>query len=245
MHGNCSLAISFLWVCWFVAALEDTKPIRARDLPSPHAHFRQLKLPYRLNTVGPRFRSISPPSLRQLIHPVDSTCTANGRRTSRCTPGLRSQGLKLLLVAGGQMSEAPSSNPRGNGEVACSNNPNTLQLQDDVSVATIVLKKKVAIARPGTIEPACSQAVRYAGASESRGTQFPHHCLHLHFVQRNGSCTNRPRDARHDGKWRRIRVRLRLPRKLAFLQAHARTGYYASAGSAPPIAMTPAPNTNR
>jgi len=43
----------------------------------------------------------------------------------------------------------------------------------------------------------------------------------------------RPRDARHDGKWRKIRVRLRLPRKLAFLQAHARTGYYASAGPTP------------
>jgi len=43
----------------------------------------------------------------------------------------------------------------------------------------------------------------------------------------------RPRDARHDGKWRKIRVRLRLPSKLAFLQAHARTGYYASAGPTP------------
>jgi Ca-activated chloride channel family protein len=55
----------------------------------------------------------------------------------------------------------------------------------------------------------------------------------------------RPRDARHDGKWRRIRVRLRLPRKLAFLQAHARTGYYASAGPPPPIAITLLPDTNR
>jgi hypothetical protein len=62
------------------------------------------------------------------------------------------------------MSEAPLSNRKGNGVVACSNNLSTLQLQDDVFVATIVLKKKVAIARPGTIEPACSQAVRYAGA---------------------------------------------------------------------------------
>jgi Ca-activated chloride channel homolog len=55
----------------------------------------------------------------------------------------------------------------------------------------------------------------------------------------------RPQDARHDGKWRTIRVRLRLPSKLAFLQAHARTGYYASADPAPPIAITPAPDTNR
>jgi Ca-activated chloride channel homolog len=53
----------------------------------------------------------------------------------------------------------------------------------------------------------------------------------------------RPRDARHDGKWRRIRVRLRLPRKLAFLQAHARTGYYASAEPPPSIA-TPVPDRN-
>jgi len=55
----------------------------------------------------------------------------------------------------------------------------------------------------------------------------------------------RPRDARHDGKWRKIRIRLRLPRKLAFLQAHARTGYYASADPAPPIAVTPVLDTNR
>jgi len=54
----------------------------------------------------------------------------------------------------------------------------------------------------------------------------------------------RPQDARHDGKWRRIRVRLRLPRKLAFLQAHARTGYYASAEPPPSIA-TPVPDRNR
>jgi Ca-activated chloride channel homolog len=55
----------------------------------------------------------------------------------------------------------------------------------------------------------------------------------------------RPQDARHDGKWRKIRIRLRLPRKLDFLQAHARTGYYAIADPALPIAITPAPFTNR
>ncbi len=38
----------------------------------------------------------------------------------------------------------------------------------------------------------------------------------------------RPQDAPRDGKWRKIRVKLRLPKKLAFLQARARTGYYAS-----------------
>lgn len=37
----------------------------------------------------------------------------------------------------------------------------------------------------------------------------------------------RPEDAPRDGKWHKISVRLRLPRKLAFLQAHAKKGYYA------------------
>jgi Ca-activated chloride channel homolog len=37
----------------------------------------------------------------------------------------------------------------------------------------------------------------------------------------------RPQDVAHDGKWHRIRVKLRLPRRLAFLQTHAKTGYYA------------------
>jgi Ca-activated chloride channel homolog len=55
----------------------------------------------------------------------------------------------------------------------------------------------------------------------------------------------RPQDARHDGKWRKIRVRLRLPRKFAFFQAHARSGYYASADPTTPIAITPAPERNR
>ena len=37
----------------------------------------------------------------------------------------------------------------------------------------------------------------------------------------------RPQDVAHDGKWHRIRVKLRLPKRLPFLQAHAKTGYYA------------------
>jgi Ca-activated chloride channel family protein len=39
----------------------------------------------------------------------------------------------------------------------------------------------------------------------------------------------RPKDLPHTGKWRKIRVKLRLPKRFAFLRAHARTGYYASA----------------
>ena len=38
----------------------------------------------------------------------------------------------------------------------------------------------------------------------------------------------RPQGQGHDGKWRKIRVKLKLPRRFTFLQAHARTGYYAS-----------------
>jgi Ca-activated chloride channel homolog len=37
----------------------------------------------------------------------------------------------------------------------------------------------------------------------------------------------RPQDVPHDGTWHKIRVKLRLPRKFAFLQAHAKSGYYA------------------
>jgi Ca-activated chloride channel homolog len=37
----------------------------------------------------------------------------------------------------------------------------------------------------------------------------------------------RPQDAPKDGKWHKISVKLRLPRKLAFLCVHAKTGYYA------------------
>ena len=38
----------------------------------------------------------------------------------------------------------------------------------------------------------------------------------------------RPQAPVRSGKWRKIRVTLRLPKKLSFLQAHAKTGYYAS-----------------
>lgn len=37
----------------------------------------------------------------------------------------------------------------------------------------------------------------------------------------------RPQIAPHDGKWHKISVKLRLPRKFSFLQAHAKKGYYA------------------
>jgi Ca-activated chloride channel homolog len=37
----------------------------------------------------------------------------------------------------------------------------------------------------------------------------------------------RPQDAPHDGKWHKISVKLRLPRKLALLRAHSKSGYYA------------------
>ena len=40
----------------------------------------------------------------------------------------------------------------------------------------------------------------------------------------------RPKDAPHDGKWHKISVKLRLPKKFAFLKAHAKTGYYAPGG---------------
>lgn len=39
----------------------------------------------------------------------------------------------------------------------------------------------------------------------------------------------RPEQMPRDGKWHRIEVKLRLPKKLAFLRAHAKTGYYAPA----------------
>lgn len=38
----------------------------------------------------------------------------------------------------------------------------------------------------------------------------------------------RPQDNVRDGRWRKIRVKLMLPRKFSFLRAHAKTGYYAS-----------------
>jgi Ca-activated chloride channel homolog len=39
----------------------------------------------------------------------------------------------------------------------------------------------------------------------------------------------RPEQIPRDGKWHKIQVRLRLPKKLAFLRARAKTGYYAPA----------------
>lgn len=44
----------------------------------------------------------------------------------------------------------------------------------------------------------------------------------------------KPQDLPHKGsKWRKIRVKLRLPRKFPFLTAHAKTGYYAAADPEP------------
>ncbi len=43
----------------------------------------------------------------------------------------------------------------------------------------------------------------------------------------------RPQETPHKSTWRKIRVKLRLPRKFPFLQAHAKTGYYASADPEP------------
>ena len=39
----------------------------------------------------------------------------------------------------------------------------------------------------------------------------------------------RPEEVPRDGKWHKIHVKLRLPRKFSFLRAHAKTGYYAPA----------------
>jgi Ca-activated chloride channel homolog len=39
----------------------------------------------------------------------------------------------------------------------------------------------------------------------------------------------RPEDVPHDGKWHKINVKLRMPKQLAFLRVHAKSGYYASA----------------
>jgi Ca-activated chloride channel family protein len=36
-----------------------------------------------------------------------------------------------------------------------------------------------------------------------------------------------PEKPPHDGKWHKISVKLKLPKKLAYLQARAKTGYYA------------------
>jgi Ca-activated chloride channel family protein len=47
----------------------------------------------------------------------------------------------------------------------------------------------------------------------------------------------RPEKAPGDGKWHKISVKLKLPRKLAFLQAHFRKGYYAQSNE--PVATLP------
>jgi Ca-activated chloride channel family protein len=39
----------------------------------------------------------------------------------------------------------------------------------------------------------------------------------------------RPQNVASDGKWHKIQVKLRLPKRFSFLRAHARTGYYAAA----------------
>ncbi|MHB1700242.1 MAG: hypothetical protein ACYCSN_08895 [Acidobacteriaceae bacterium] len=39
----------------------------------------------------------------------------------------------------------------------------------------------------------------------------------------------RPSDAKHDGKWRKVKVRLAPPKGLPPLTVHAREGYYAPA----------------
>jgi Ca-activated chloride channel family protein len=43
----------------------------------------------------------------------------------------------------------------------------------------------------------------------------------------------RPQDAPKDGKWHKIKVKLLLPRKLAMLHVHAKTGYYADEAREP------------
>lgn len=53
----------------------------------------------------------------------------------------------------------------------------------------------------------------------------------------------RPQDTPHNGKWRKIRVKLRLPRKFSFLQTHAKTGYYAPADQTPAALMALENNT--
>lgn len=40
----------------------------------------------------------------------------------------------------------------------------------------------------------------------------------------------RPQDPPRNGKWRKIRVKLLLPRRFPFMRAHAKTGYYGSGG---------------
>jgi Ca-activated chloride channel family protein len=40
----------------------------------------------------------------------------------------------------------------------------------------------------------------------------------------------RPQNVPRDGRWHRIKVKLRLPKRISFLQAHARAGYYSPGG---------------
>lgn len=55
----------------------------------------------------------------------------------------------------------------------------------------------------------------------------------------------RPKDLPRNGRWRKIRVKLRLPRRFPFLQAHARTGYFASAEHQSRIALVSQQDTER
>ena len=55
----------------------------------------------------------------------------------------------------------------------------------------------------------------------------------------------RPKDLPSHGKWRKIRVKLRLPRRFPFLQAHARTGYYASSEPEPVTSLDRQETTRR
>ena len=60
-------------------------------------------------------------------------------------------------------------------------------------------------------------------------TQMPEVARHIGMELRTQYVlAYRPQDVAHDGKWHRIRVKLRLPKRLPFLQAHAKTGYYSS-----------------
>lgn len=49
----------------------------------------------------------------------------------------------------------------------------------------------------------------------------------------------RPQGVAPDGKWHKIQVKLRLPKKFSFLHAHARTGYYAAGEAGATAAMAP------
>jgi Ca-activated chloride channel family protein len=55
----------------------------------------------------------------------------------------------------------------------------------------------------------------------------------------------RPQDTPQKSTWRKIRVRLRLPRKFPLLRAHAKTGYYASADPEPRTSLEAERNARR